>query len=79
MFRHLLVLLETVRFNDNTTKSPITFNNTKGNGWAHFLIDYGVEHDLLWVVFQNDTGECWSWLNRDIKIQSNITLNRKKV
>lgn len=58
---------------------PLPLITPKGNGWAHFLIDYGVEHDLLWVVFQNDTGECWSWLNRDIKIQSNITLNRKKV
>jgi hypothetical protein len=56
---------------------PLPLITPKGNGWAHFLIDYGVEHDLLWVVFQNDTGECWSWLNRDIKLQNNITLNRK--
>jgi len=58
---------------------PLPLITPKGNGWAHFLIDYGIEHDLIWVVFQDDTGECWSWLNRDIKIQSNITLNRKKV
>ena len=56
---------------------PLPLITPKGNGWAHFLIDYGVEHDLIWVVFQNDTGECWSWLNRDIKLQNNITLNRK--
>lgn len=58
---------------------PLPLITPKGNGLAHFLIDYGIEHDLIWVVFQDDTGECWSWLNRDIKIQSNITLNRKKV
>lgn len=56
---------------------PLPLITPKGKGWAHFLIDYGVEHDLLWVVFQDDTGECWSWLNRDIKLQNNITLNRK--
>jgi hypothetical protein len=79
VFKHLLVLQVVAKFNDNTTKPPITLITPKGNGWAHFLIDYGIEHDLIWVVFQDDTGECWSWLNRDIKIQSNITLNRKKV
>ena len=24
---------------------------------AHFLIDYGPEHDLMWVCFQDDSGE----------------------
>jgi hypothetical protein len=47
----------------------------KGKGLAHFLIDYGMEADLIWVVFQDD-GECWSWKNQDIRAERNITYGR---
>ena len=56
---------------------PLSLITPKGKGWAHFLIDYGQEHGLLWVVFQNETGECWTWLNSDIRLNNNITFNRK--
>lgn len=49
----------------------------KGKAMAHFLIDYGQEHDLYWVCFQNDTGECWTWNNKHIRLQENITADRK--
>jgi hypothetical protein len=55
---------------------PLPLITPRGKGIAHFLIDYGLEHDLLWVVFQNDTGECWTWLNKDIKATENITYHR---
>lgn len=55
-------------------KSPLPLVTPKGKAFAYFLIDYGLEHDLIWVCFQNDTGECWSWSNRDVKIQNNITI-----
>ena len=48
----------------------------KGKALAHFLIDYGIEHDLIWVCFQNDTGECWSWKNIDIRSIENISMGR---
>ncbi len=48
-----------------------------GPGMAHFLIDYGEEHNLCFVIFQDDTGECWTWQNKDIRIQNNITFGRK--
>ena len=46
----------------------------KGKGYAHFLIDYSQEHDLFWVVFINDTKECWTFKNSVIKIENNATL-----
>jgi len=49
----------------------------KGKAMAHFLIDPGMEHHLIWVCFQDDTGECWSWQNKDIRIQTNPTMGRK--
>jgi hypothetical protein len=48
----------------------------KGNGWAFFCIDRSQEHDLEWVVFLDITGECWTFRNRDIRIQKNYTLSR---
>ena len=47
----------------------------KGKGMAHVMIDYGVEADLIWVVFQED-GECWCWRNQDIRAEKNITFGR---
>lgn len=43
---------------------------------AMFLIDYGTEHDLMWVTFIDETGECWTWPNPKIRAQKNITLGR---
>ena len=54
---------------------PLPVMTPKGLGLAHVLIDYGVEADLVWVVFQ-DTGECWSWRNQDIRAQDNVTFGR---
>jgi hypothetical protein len=51
----------------------------KGKGFAHFVIDYSQEHDLLWVVFLDETGECWTFSNADIRLQPNFSLTRKKV
>lgn len=56
----------------------IPIDTPKGEGLAHFLIDEGVEHDLMWVVFITATAECWTFQNRDIRAQKNITLGRIK-
>jgi hypothetical protein len=55
---------------------PIPVVTLDGKGMAHMVIDYGIEHDLLFVVFQDDTGECWCWQNKYIRIQTNITIGR---
>ena len=53
---------------------PIPLDTPKGAGYAHMVIDYGQEHYLLFVCFINDTGECWLFPNRDIKMQKNFTM-----
>jgi hypothetical protein len=57
---------------------PIPVITPKGKAWAHAMIDYSQEHHLVWVCFQDDTGECWSWQNRDVRIQANPTLGRDR-
>ena len=58
---------------------PIPVISPKGKGLAHAMIDYGAEHDLLWVVFQDETGECWTWNNKEIRGQVNVTMGRSEV
>lgn len=51
----------------------------KGNALAHFLIDNGPENDLQWVCFLDDSGECWTYNNRMIRAQKNITQGRENI
>lgn len=48
----------------------------KGKAMAHFLINPGMEYHLQWVCFIDETGECWTFQNPDIRLQNNITMNR---
>ena len=56
---------------------PIPLSTPKGDAYAHFLIDYGMEEDLLWVCFINKTGECWTFKNGKIRLKTNYTFERK--
>jgi hypothetical protein len=58
---------------------PVPLTTPKGEALAHLVIDYGAEFDLLWVCFQTETGECWTWSNRDIRGPKNITMRRKNI
>lgn len=72
---------------------PLPLETPKGKGWAHFVIDLGPEADLQWVVFLDKefredqpggvftvyhAGTCWTFQNREIKMQENLTLGRKR-
>ncbi len=56
----------------------IPVETPKGKGQAVILIDYSAEHDLYWVVFLDESRECWTFNNKDIRIQENYTLGRAK-
>lgn len=51
----------------------------KGKGLAHFVIDYGIESHLYWTVFLDNSGECWTFANPDIRAQKNITAGREHI
>jgi hypothetical protein len=55
---------------------PIPLRTSRGSGWAHFVIDYGMDSDLIWVVFLDESGECWSFSNREIRAVKNYTFGR---
>ena len=58
---------------------PIPLVTPKGEALAHFILDYGPEYHLLWVCFQDDTGECWTWPNPEIRAFKNVTMGRTHI
>ncbi len=50
----------------------------KGAGFAIAVIDYGQEHNLIWVTAINDTGEIWCAPNPRVRMQANWTMGRAK-
>jgi len=48
----------------------------KGKGIAHAVIDYGPEHNLLWVTALDETGEIWCVPNPQIRMQRNWSMGR---
>jgi hypothetical protein len=56
----------------------IPLKTPKGKGFAHLVIDYSQEHDLMWVVFLDETGECWTFKNSEVRMVENVSLNRMK-
>ena len=61
---------------------PLPLITPKGPGLAHFLIDYGPEHNLHWVVvldkpgITGEVGECWEFENPEIRFYPNFTMGR---
>lgn len=54
----------------------IPVETPKGFGMAYFLINPGPQAHLEWVVFIDDTGECWTFENPDVRLQPNLTEGR---
>lgn len=53
---------------------PIWLQTAQGRALAHALIDYGPDHHLLWVCFLQETGECWTVPNPEVRYDRNPTL-----
>jgi len=50
----------------------------KGKGLAIGMIDYGPEHNLIWVTAIDDTGEIWCAPNPKVRMQQNWTMGRRR-
>lgn len=56
---------------------PLPMTTPRGPGLAHFVLDYGPEAHLMWVVFLDADGACWTVPNPEIRMASNWTLGRR--
>lgn len=57
---------------------PLPMVTPKGPGVAHFVIDYGLETHLMWVVFMDADGACWTVPNPEVRMSFNWTMGRRK-
>ncbi len=55
---------------------PMVEHATGRRCLAIMVIDYGVEHDLLWTVAFDDNGEIWCLNNSNVRMRQNVTLGR---
>jgi len=60
-------------------RQPLPMSTPKGRARAYFVIDYGTEHNLIWVCFVCETGECWSFQNPEVSLEPNFTMGTKAV
>lgn len=58
-------------------RHPIPMECPKGPGLAYLVIDYGIDHSLVWVIAIDATGECWSYPNEQIRFVKNATMGRR--
>lgn len=50
----------------------------RGSGLAFAVIDYGPEHNLLWVTGMDEGGEVWCVPNPQVRLQANWSMGRSK-
>ncbi len=50
----------------------------RGDGLAFGVIDYGPEHNLIWVTAIDATGEIWCAPNPKVRMQANWTMGRAR-
>jgi hypothetical protein len=48
----------------------------RGAGLAFAVIDYGIEHNLIWVTAIDATGEIWCAPNPKVRLSENWTADR---
>lgn len=56
---------------------PWPVHTPKGTALAKVIIDYGLEHDLMYVCIIDETGEFWTFRNSQIRAQENLTYGRE--
>jgi hypothetical protein len=57
---------------------PVPVETPKGEGVAVVLIDYGPDYDLLWVVMQSESRECWTVPNSKVRAVNNWTMRESQ-
>lgn len=48
----------------------------KGDFLAHFIHDPGIESEIMFTGILKESGEIWTFTNRDLRGQRNITIGR---
>lgn len=57
---------------------PISVVTPLGEGWAHFLIDYGHDWNSCWIVQIYETAQIKHFDSNDVRIRGNPTYATKE-
>lgn len=49
----------------------------RGTGHAYGWCNFSQEHHLIWLIGFDETGEFWEIPNPKVRLQKNITMDRK--
>lgn len=63
----------------NQLSPSIPLRSPRASGEAIACIDYGPEHDLLWVIIDDRTGQLWTVKNADVRAYKNVSIGRDSV
>jgi hypothetical protein len=69
---------EKMSFQQLNPSLPVTVEG-KGSGYAFGVIDYGEEHNLIWVVALDASGEIWCSPNPKVRMRANWTMGRRQL
>ncbi|WP_420606275.1 hypothetical protein [Novosphingopyxis sp.] len=75
MFRPPTITGAKALFTQLNPPIPVTVID-RGKGNAIAVIDYGPEHNLIWVTAIDGTGEIWCAPNPKVRMQENWTMGR---
>ena len=56
---------------------PLPMTTPHGPGLAHFPMYYGAESHLMWVVFMDADGACWTVPNPEVRTAPNWSFGRR--
>lgn len=56
---------------------PLHMQTPKGAGWAHFVLDYGSEHHVIFGVAMDADGAIWWVPNPEVRLSPNWTMGRR--
>jgi len=54
----------------------IPLRSDKASGECIAVIDYSIEHDLMWVIIDDTTGQVWTVPNKDVRAYANYSAGR---
>lgn len=57
----------------------IPMTTPKGNGLAIMAVWLSEEHDWIWSVVLDESGEIWDFQNRLVRVQKNFTMGRPEI
>lgn len=56
----------------------IPMNTPKGKGLAIMAVWLSEEHNWIWTIALDESGEIWDFQNPEVRMQKNITMGRLK-